>query len=103
MAHGEFQLNNLDDLKSFVYETLCQQESLVSGAFRMSEQILVRGGRACGMHFCLHGPRAVMVTAIWDLRAGTILFYNSAGERFLTTRLLATVELAMPELEAVAA
>ncbi len=55
MTRGEHVLNNLEDLRSYVYETLCERETLVSGAFRMSEQLLIRAGKPCGMHFCVHG------------------------------------------------
>ena len=56
MSYGECRLNNLDELKEYVYETLCEHDGLIRGAFTMSEQILIRSGRACGMHFTVHGP-----------------------------------------------
>lgn len=93
MSLGECQLNNLDELRRFVYDTLCNFESLEPGAFHMSEQVLFRGPQACGMHFCLHGPRAVMFTAIWETRRHTILFYDSTGRRFQKTQLVATPKL----------
>lgn len=93
MANGSCQLNNLDELKNYVYENLCSREKLVPGAFHMSEQILIRQGRPCGIHFCLHGPRAVMFSAIWDSRRNSILFYDSTGERFQKTQLIAQSEL----------
>ena len=97
MAHGECRLNNLDELKDYVYETLCEHDGLVRGAFQMSEQVLIRGGRACGMHFTVHGPRAVTLSAIWETRTSSILFYDSSGLRFQKTQLIAA-----PMLEAVA-
>lgn len=93
MALGDRQLNNLDDLREFVYSTLCNLESLERGAFFMSEQVLFRGSRPCGMHFCLHGPRAVMFTAIWETQRHTILFYDSTGKRFQKTQLEAAPKL----------
>ena len=57
------QILTLDDLRDFVNETLCHHEHLEIGAFHLSERILVRGGKPCGIHFCLHGPRAVKFTA----------------------------------------
>ncbi|MBL9091506.1 MAG: hypothetical protein JNL96_09800 [Planctomycetaceae bacterium] len=98
MSCCECQLDNLNDLRQYVYETLCDRESLIRGAFHMSEQILVRQGRPCGMHFCLHGPRAVMITAIWETKQNSILFYDSTGLRFQKTKLVAA-----PMLETVAA
>lgn len=94
MTQGEHILRSLDDLRQYVYETLCLRESLVSGAFHMSEQLLVRGGKPCGMHFCVHGPRAVMISAIWETRQNSILFYDSTGVRFQKTRLVAAPQLA---------
>ncbi|MGC3969748.1 MAG: hypothetical protein QM775_21180 [Pirellulales bacterium] len=98
MTRGEHVLKSLEDLRQYVYETLCDRESLVSGAFHMSEQLLVRAGKPCGMHFCVHGPRAVMITAIWETKQNSILFYDSTGVRFLTTRLVDA-----PQLQAMAA
>lgn len=94
MVDGDRQLNNLEDLRNFVYETLCQHESLERTAFHTSEQLLFRGPKPCGMHFCLHGPRAVMFSAIWETKSNTILFYDSTGERFQRTQLIAAPELA---------
>ena len=48
----------------------------------MTEQILVRTGTPCGIYFCLHGPRSLKVSAIWETDRNTILFYDSSGERF---------------------
>jgi hypothetical protein len=90
----DFQLDNLDELRSYVYVTLCESESLVHGAFPMSEQFLVRNGQACGMHFCLHGPRAVKLSAIWETRTSSILFYDSTGRKFQKTQLASGFSLA---------
>lgn len=49
----------------------------------MTERILVRGGNPCGIFFCVHGPRSVKLTAIWETERNTILFYGSAGERIV--------------------
>ncbi|MCE9606202.1 MAG: hypothetical protein K8U03_15000 [Planctomycetia bacterium] len=98
MNQGDCQLNNLNELRDYVYETLCLRENLEPGAFHMSEQLLIRAGKPCGMHFCLHGPRAVMFSAIWETKQQTILFYDSTGIRFQRTRLAK-----IHEMEAVAA
>lgn len=62
----------------------------------MTERILLRGGKPCGIYFCLHGPRAVKFSAIWETDGNTVLFYGSSGERFQKTQLrtAATLELA---------
>jgi len=87
--HTRFhQLSNLIDLRNYVNETLCDHYELQLDAFEMTERVLRRGGRPCGMYFCLHGPRAVKFTAIWETDRNRILFYGSTGERFLKTQLL---------------
>ncbi|MHA1564418.1 MAG: hypothetical protein ACTSX7_03805 [Alphaproteobacteria bacterium] len=53
----------------------------------MTERILVRGGKPCGIYFCLHGPRSTKFSAIWETDRNRILFYGSSGERFLKTQL----------------
>ena len=74
-------IKNLDNLREFVTKTFCLQHQLVLGAFRMTEHPLLRKGKPCGILFCLHGPRAVKFTAIWETERNTVLFYGSAGER----------------------
>jgi len=88
------QLQSLEDLRDFVNETICNHEELELGAFHMSERILTRGGEPCGLYFCIHGPRQVKFSAIWETDSNTILFYGSTGERFLKTRLINAPELA---------
>lgn len=87
------QISNLDALRDFVNETLCEHYELKLDAFEMTERVLRRGGRPCGMYFCLHGPRAVKFTAIWETDRNRILFYGSTGERFLKTQLLVAPRL----------
>ncbi len=53
----------------------------------MTERILVRGGRPCGILFCLHGPRAVKLTAIWETDRNSVLFYSATGERMQRSQL----------------
>jgi hypothetical protein len=88
----------LDDLRDYVNETICGQYQLQIDAFTMTERILRRGGKPCGIYFCLHGPRAVKFTAIWETDGNQVLFYGSNGERFQKTQLMGS-----PSLERVAA
>jgi hypothetical protein len=88
------RIPNLNGLRNFVYETICRHEEFEPGAFQMTERILIRGGAPCGIHFCLHGPRSVKLTAIWETRRNTILFYGSTGERFHRTELTEAPRLA---------
>lgn len=76
------KIENLDDLRNYIHKVLCDQEQLVLGAFRMTERLLMRGGKPCGMYFCVHGPRSVKISAVWDAVQNAVLFYGSTGERF---------------------
>lgn len=91
-------IQTLDELRDFVNEVLCQHSELESGAFQLTERILVRANRPCGIYFCLHGPRAVKFTAIWETQHNTLLFYGSTGERFCKLQLVEA-----PRLEEAAA
>jgi hypothetical protein len=81
------EIQTLEDLRDYVNEIICQHEQFEIGAFEMSQRILVRGGRPCGIYFCVHGPRHVKLSAIWETDRNTILFYGSDGERFQKTQL----------------
>jgi hypothetical protein len=93
MLTSERQIQSLDDLRRYVNETLCEFDNLEVGAFRMTERILLRGGKPCGLYFCLHGPRAVKFSAIWETQGNMVLFYGSSGERFQKTQLVAAPAL----------
>jgi len=88
------EFSNVNHLRDFVYHTLCQIDELCPGAFPMSERILLRRGRPCGILFCLHGPRSVRYTAIWETDQNTILFYDPAGERLFFAQLSSAPALA---------
>ena len=87
------RIRTLDELRRYVCEILCNHYQLKIGAFQMTERILVRAGKPCGIFFCLHGPRAVKFTAIWETDRNQILFYGSAGERFQRIQLLEAPDL----------
>lgn len=93
MLTSERPIQSLDDLRDYVNETLCEFEQLECGAFPMTQRMLVRGGKPCGLYFCLHGPRAVTFSAIWETQNNTVLFYDSSGERFQKTQLVAPADL----------
>lgn len=94
MSAQSLQIDNLTDLRSYVQNTICQQNELQVGAFSITERVLVRGRRPCGIFFCLHGPRSVKLTAIWETDRNTILFYSSSGERVGRTQLIQAPMLA---------
>lgn len=81
------QIDNVNDLREYINLTLCEYYQLQNGAFQMTEQVLVRAGKPCGIYFCLNGPRAVRFSAIWETDGNQILFYGPGGERFLKTQL----------------
>ena len=87
------QLRTLEDLREYVNETICEHEQLEIGIFQMTERILTRGNRPCGLYFCVHGPRQVRFTAIWETDTNTILFYGASGERFFRTKLIEAPQL----------
>ena len=93
MLTSERQIQSLDELRSYVNETLCDFDQLVPDAFRMTERLLVRAGKPCGLYFCLHGPRSVKFSAIWETDRNLVLFYDSSGERFQKTQLVASSAL----------
>ena len=87
MLRDRTECNTLPQLRHFISQTLCHKNDFEVGVFQITERLLTRSGRPCGMFFCLHGPRSVKLTAVWETEKNTILFYGSTGERFLTTEL----------------
>jgi hypothetical protein len=79
-------MDNLDELRNYVNATLCGIFKLQPGAFPIVEKVLSRAGKPCGIYFCLHGPRAVRFTAIWEMARNHILFYGPSGERILKSQ-----------------
>ena len=89
VPHQSARFSTFFELKDFIYQTLCQREQLVVGAFPITEQLLCRRGAPCAVLFVVHGPRNVVFNAVWDMECNAVLFYGSSGERFQTTRLAA--------------
>jgi hypothetical protein len=81
------RISDLDDLRTFVQQTLCEINELEVDAFAMTQRILLRGGKPCGLYFCLHGPRSVKFTAIWETDRNSVLFYSATGQRVLRAQL----------------
>lgn len=77
----------MDDLRTFINQTICHHEQLEPDAYQMTELVLMQSGKPCGRYFCVHGPRATKFSAIWVSERNTVLFYDSTGERFLKTDL----------------
>ena len=91
-------IRSLADLRYFVYETLCRDHELLMNAFPTTETVLKRGSAgSCGMMFCLHGPRAVKFSAIWEKANNRVLFYGPNGKRYLQ---IALADIEIPETDA---
>lgn len=81
MPATTIQIPDVRALRNYIYEFICAQNQLEIGAFQMTERMLTRRGQPCGMLYCLHGPRNLRLTAVWETDRNTVLFYGSAGER----------------------
>src|ERR1700674_938461 len=88
-------IQTLHELRDYINNILCQHHQLEVGAFPLTERILIRSDGPCGIYFCLHGPRAVRFSAIWETRRNTVLFYGSTGQRFHKIQLVAAPRLDM--------
>ena len=100
MQQQRTEFHDFRQLRQYVSHTLCRENDIEVGVFQVTERVLTRRGRPCGIYFCLHGPRSVKLTAIWETDKNTILFYGSTGERFRQTKLTdsPTIEEDQPEI-----
>jgi hypothetical protein len=80
-------IRNLDDLRAFVHKTLCDRENILQDQFSLTETALIRGGKDCGKHFWVQGPRSVRLEAIWVADRNIIYFYDARGVRYLKIQL----------------
>jgi hypothetical protein len=94
MAANPLHIQDLRELQTYIHHTICEQNQLEPCAFETTGRLLIRGKRPCGMFFCLHGPRSVKLTAIWETDRNSILFYSSSGERVLKVQLVQAPTLA---------
>ena len=93
MVECQLSIQNIDEIRRYVTHTLSQLELLRPESSHLTTRLLTRSGQPCGVYFCLHGPRAVRLTAIWETDANTILFYSSRGERVQRTQLVEAPKL----------
>jgi hypothetical protein len=75
------ELSDLSDLSNTIESRLCELGNLVSGQFPMTQREVIRGGRNVGIYFCVHGPRSVKLTAIYDVPQNQVILYGSDGLR----------------------
>ena len=78
-----YQIDNVDDLRNYISVTLCEYYELKNGAFQMTEQLLVRAGKPCGIFFCLNGPRAFDFTRHLGDRPQPDSVLRSSGRKIL--------------------
>ena len=85
----EKSIATIEELKDYVYLSLCADNDLLSDAFPMSFAPLTRrNGELRGMIFCVHGPRAVEFDALWEKDENRVFFYGPTGERYRETKLV---------------
>ena len=94
MLDSKQSFATFEELRGFVADTLGKIESLKAEHFPLTEDLLFRSGQPCGIYFCLHGPRQVRLSAVWETVENRILFYRSCGRRVLRTQLTAAPKLA---------
>ena len=87
MVEHTTRLQNLQEIRQYISSTLSEIDLLQPDRYHLSEHMLMRNGNPCGLYFCLHGPRSVRLTAIWETDSNTILFYGSSGRRIQKTEL----------------
>jgi hypothetical protein len=81
-------LTTLDELRQHVHATLCNRDQLDPATAPLRENLILRGGKPCGLFFESRGPRLLKTFAIWSCAENRVLFYDSTGARFGETRLI---------------
>jgi len=71
----------LNDIREVVLQELCNMHQLLPNAFPLTEKPLYKQGETCGFFYCLHGPRSIRLTAVFDIATARVLFYDSTGHR----------------------
>jgi hypothetical protein len=93
MLESTKSITCIEELRSYVAGALGKLEMLRAEQFELTQQLLCRGGKPCGIYFQLQGPRALVLSAIWETERNTILFYGSCGTRVHRTKLSASPSL----------
>ncbi|TWU02471.1 hypothetical protein Pla52n_35210 [Stieleria varia] len=70
-----------DQFRLLVEKRLCDFGQLEPSQFPMTQREVVRGGKSCGFYFCVHGPRSVKLTAIYDALKKQVIYYGPDGIR----------------------
>jgi hypothetical protein len=80
-------LPTFDELRRHVREVLCRHDNLDPNQTPLSQAIILRQGRPCGLFFQVNGPRLLRTYAVWAGEENRILFYDSTGIRFGESRM----------------
>ena len=75
------QIISFDRFCRHVETKLCRIGQLEPGQFPMTRRPVLRGGQSCGVYFCVHGPRSVKITAVYDHKRKTTIYYGTDGVR----------------------
>ncbi len=75
-------LPTYEALREFVQSRLCAHDMLDPKQTPLSQSVITRSGRPCGLFFQVQGPRMVKTYAVWAGEEDRILFYDSTGGRF---------------------
>ena len=75
------QIVSFDQLCQLVEKRLCGIGQLEEGQFPMTRREVSRGGEVCGIYFCIHGPRSVKLTAVYDCLQKSMIYYGTDGVR----------------------
>lgn len=84
---GPEEVRDLEQLRAYVHKTLCDRENILQDQFGLTETVVWRNGEACGLQFCLCGPRSIRLEAIWVADRNLLYCYDARGARFLKVQL----------------
>src|SRR5262245_16187768 len=82
---------SLDELGTFVRQTLCDHDNLDPLQTAFFRTPVVRGGRVTGFVFHVEGPRLLLTSAVWASDDGRLVFYDSTGQKIRAVTLAAVV------------
>lgn len=80
-------LPTLEELRTYVLQTLCRHDNLDPKQTPLHQAAITRSGKRCGLFFQVQGPRMLRTYAVWAAEENRILFYDSTGLRISETRL----------------
>ena len=94
MVEQLISLPTFEALRHYVHEMLCAHDQLAPAQTPLTQAVVQRSGRPCGLFFQVTGPRLLRNYAVWSLADRRIIFYDSTGARFAVARLQQSPDLA---------